>query len=173
MVSRRKFKENLLKHKGDKGDYYCSWFGVETDWCAIFVSYAMSKIAGIDFITTARCSEMKRLNSKRVNHDFKTAEIGDIIFIENNGNPNDGADHVGIVIDNDVMTKTITLIEGNTKGNSSDVWYKTSSVNTYTYPYNSDKFDSIIDMSPYFEDDNTSYEELLEKIEKIKAIINS
>lgn len=167
MTSRNLFKKEALSFKGEKGSRFWDFFGCETDWCAMFVSYLMIKVAGIDFVATASCSSMKDICKEKVNKDFKTAEIGDIILFETNSKPSDGPDHVGVVIDNNILSRTVTLIEGNTGSDN----FRSSKVGTFTYPYDSKCFDCIIDMSEYFTDD-TELDKLREKIEKIKQIIN-
>lgn len=165
MTTRKDFKSKILTLKGMNGEMFFNYFGVKTNWCAIFVSYCMRNIANIGwFPKTASCSAMKRALSDRVNHDYKTAEVGDIILLETN-NPNDGPDHVGIVVDN--SNGTITLIEGNTGNND----FTKSYVSTYKYPHYEDSFDCIIDMSSEF-GELDELEKYRNTIEKIKAILS-
>lgn len=173
-MNRNTFKEDIIKFKGNKGARFCNYFNlVSFNWCCAFVSFCMREVAHINsFPKTASCSALKGLMVSHVNHDYRTAEVGDIILFETI-NPADGPDHVGIVIENNVLEKTLTLIEGNTANND----HSKSCVNTYTYPYNYSEFDCIIDMSSYFTDEisidacDSGYEELLEKIKKIKEIL--
>lgn len=159
MTTRKEFKSRVMALKGMKCDMFCDYFGVRTDWCAMFVSYCMKNIANISwFPKTTSCSSMKNSLYERVNHDFKTAEVGDIILFET-VNPKDGPDHVGIVVDN--SNGIITLIEGNT-GNSN---FSKSSVGVYKYPYEENSFDCIIDMSSEFGE--------LDEIEKYRNAINA
>ena len=165
MTTRKDFKSKVLALKGMNGEMFFNYFGVKADWCAIFVTYCMKSIANIGwFPKTASCSAMKKALSDKVNHDYKTAEVGDIILLETN-NPNDGPDHVGIVVDN--SNGTITLIEGNT-GNSD---FTKSYVSTYKYTHYADSFDCIIDMSSEFGELN-ELEKYRNSIEKIKAILS-
>lgn len=151
-MNRDNLRERVLTYREKNGSMFFNYFGMKCDWCAMFVSYIMREVAEIsDFPKIASCSAMKSRFNSKVNHDYKTAEIGDIVLFETH-DPSDGPDHVGIVISNDISTGTITLIEGNTKGSNSGTWYLTSSVNTFTYNYSESSFDCIIDMSSYFTD---------------------
>lgn len=168
MVSRNVYKTKLLALVGYKGNMFFDYFGVECDWCAMFVAYANRALANnLQFPKLASCTAIKSAYKLRVNHEFNTAEIGDLVLFELNNNRNDGVEHIGIVINNNKDNGTITLIEGNT-GSSN---FRTSTVGTFTYPYNSSKFDCIIDMSSDFADDD-ELEHLKSQIERIKEIVN-
>lgn len=163
-MDRQTFKKIILGEKGKGGLTYCAFCEYDdiTDWCAAFVSFAMISVADIkSFPRTLSCSHMKKVLFSKVNHDYKTAEIGDIILFETL-NPEDGPDHVGIVIDNNTDAGILTLIEGNT-GSDNCVY---STVNTYNYNYNNSKFDCILDMSDYFHD--TKSEDFEEKYYRIR-----
>lgn len=176
-MKREEFSKEVLKEVGKNGvEYWNIYKTGRMDWCCCFVTYTMQKIAKIaSFPTEFSCSRLKEKLSSQVNKDYKTAEIGDIILIENNGNTDDGPDHVGVVIDNNKDKQVISLIEGNTASKDN----RLSSVNVYKYPYYSPKFDCIIDMSNYFsdndEDENNSaqsenkklVESAIEALEKI------
>lgn len=170
-MDRKIFTEKVLNLKGFDGKMFWQYMGVETDWCAQFVTYCMKGIAKIsNFPKSSSCTYIKNSYSNRVNHEFSSAEVGDLILFELY-DPKDGPDHIGIVIGNDKITKTITTIEGNT--GSTD--FRKSSVGVFTYSYDSDCFDCIVDMSSDFED---STEETIDelanlrlKLLKIKAII--
>lgn len=170
-MNRKKFKEIIMNERGHGGLVYCSYCGYDdiTDWCCAFTVFAMKSIADIEwFPKTISCSALKKsVPQERINHQYSTAEIGDIILFELR-NPNDGPDHVGIVVDNDIESGVITLIEGNT-GNSNCVY---STVNLYRYSYSNSSFDCIIDMSKEFTDGSASelenkYEKAIKKIKEI------
>lgn len=157
-----KYSELLMevnKWIGKKGNELFEKYGVKTDWCMMLVYYFMHDYAGIkDFPLTFSCSDFttKDFVMRRLNHDFKTAEIGDIITFELNDNIADGADHVGIVIEN--TGNTIKLLEGNTRGSRNGTWYETSTANVFEYPYYTNCFDYIVDMSDFFSDgDNVTH----------------
>lgn len=171
-MDRQTFKKIVIGERGKGGLTYCSFCDYDdiTNWCCAFVCFAMISIANLRwFPKTLSCSSLKRsVPQNRINHQYSTAEIGDIILFETH-NPNDGPDHVGIVIDNDTENGTLTLIEGNT-GNDNCVY---STVNTFKYAYNNCAFDCIIDMSEDFQDAPTvNYEEKYYNIrEKLRKIL--
>ena len=80
----------------------------------------------------------------KVNHDYKTAEIGDIILYD--WDKSGDCDHVGIVIEN--RGSEIVVIEGNTCADN----YLETCVALKTYSVNYQYFSCIIDMSGYMED---------------------
>lgn len=138
---------------GTSGRYLFDKYGVKTHWCMMLVYDLMHDVAKISSIPkTFSCSGFLATDfaKKRANHDFKTAEVGDIIFFEINGNRADGADHVGIVIDN--SGGVISLLEGNTRGTTVE-YYDSSTANVFTYSPDAPCFDCIIDMSEFFADD--------------------
>ena len=90
-VNRKLFLEEVLKTRGNKGEQYCRYSGLNFmfDWCAIFTSYIMREVAGIkdfpkDFPKTTSCTQIKNSSFAipKINRSFKTAEVGDIILFE-------------------------------------------------------------------------------------------
>lgn len=112
------------------------------DWCAAYVSDKLLKPIGEKWFSS--CTQMRDyFNAKgRVNHDYKTAEVGDIIHFD--WDLSGDCDHVGIVVGNE--NGIITTIEGNTNG---DHW-KLSKVAKHTYNVNYKYFADIVDMSSVF-----------------------
>lgn len=181
-VNRKLFLEEVLKTRGNRGEQYCKYSGLNYnfDWCAIFTSYIMREVAGIkDFPKSTSCTQIK-LSSfviPKVNRSFKTAEVGDIILFELNNNPSDGSDHIGIVVAND--NGLISVLEGNT-GNKD---YNKSYVAVYTYSVDNTSLDCIIDMSDFFTDEpipikekpiqKSSEAQLREVFKKIKELLLS
>lgn len=112
------------------------------DWCAAYVSDKLLKPIGEKWFSS--CTQMRNyFNQKgRVNHDYATAEVGDIILFD--WDASGDCDHVGIVVDNN--NGIITTIEGNTDG---DHW-KLSKVAKHQYKTNYSCFAAIVDMSPVF-----------------------
>lgn len=158
-VNRKLFLEEVLKNRGNRGDRYCRYSGLNYNfnWCAIFTSYIMREVAGIkDFPKSTSCTQIKRSSFAipKVNRSFKTAEVGDVILFELNNNPSDGSEHIGIVVAND--NGIISVLEGNT-GNKD---FNKSYVSVYTYSVDNNSLDCIIDMSDFFTD------ELIQKTEK-------
>ena len=150
-ITRADFLKEANKRIGKSGSDLFAKYGVKTHWCMMQVYYLMHDVCGIsEFPKTFSCSGFTATDfaKKRMNYDFKTAEIGDIVMFEINGDTADGADHVGVVIDN--TGSTIKLLEGNTNGNSG-LYYDTSTSNVFEYSYNSGCFDCIIDMSEFFD----------------------
>ena len=177
-VNRKLFLEEVLKTRGNKGDQYCKYSGVNFmfDWCAIFTSYIMREVAGIkEFPRTASCTQIKNspFAIPKVNRSFKTAEVGDIILFELNNNTSDGPEHIGIVTENN--NGIISVLEGNT-GNKD---FNKSYVAVYTYSVDNTALDCIIDMSDFFTDDSiqntekSSETQMREVFKKIKELLLS
>ena len=148
-VNRKLFLEEVLKTRGNKGEQYCRYSGLNYnfDWCAIFTSYIMREVAGIkDFPKTTSCTQIKNSSFAipKVNRSFKTAEVGDVILFELNNNSSDGPEHIGIVVENN--NGIISVLEGNT-GNKD---FNKSYVSVYTYSEDNNSLDCIIDMSDFF-----------------------
>ena len=181
-VNRKLFLEEVLKTRGNKGEQYCRYSGLNYnfDWCAIFTSHTMREVAGIkDFPKTSYCTHIKNSSFAipKVNRSFKTAEVGDVILFELNNNPLDGSEHIGIVIKND--NGLISVLEGNT-GNKD---FNKSYVAVYTYSVDNNSLDIIIDMSDFFTDEpiqntekpviKSSETQLREVFKKIKELLLS
>lgn len=181
-VNRKLFLEEVLKTRGNRGDQYCRYSGLNYnfDWCAIFTSYIMREVAGIkDFPKSASCTQIKNspFAIPKVNRSFKTAEVGDVILFELNNNPSDGSDHIGIVTENN--NGIISVLEGNT-GNKD---FNKSYVAVYTYSIDNTSLDCIIDMSDFFTDEpiqntekpviKSSEAQLREVFKKIKELLLS
>ena len=180
-VNRKLFLEEVLKTRGNKGEQYCKYSGLNYnfDWCAIFTSYIMREVAGIkDFPKSTSCTQIKNSSFAipKVNRSFKTAEVGDIILFELN-NPSDGPEHIGIVTENN--NGIISVLEGNT-GNKD---FNKSYVAVYTYSVDNNSLDCIIDMSDFFTDEliqntekpviKTSAAQMAEVFKKIKELLLS
>ena len=140
----------------------------------------MREVAGIkEFPRTASCTQIKNspFATPKVNRDFKTAEVGDIILFELNNNSLDGPEHIGIVTENN--NGIISVLEGNT-GNKD---FNKSYVAVYTYSVDNTSLDCIIDMSDFFTDDSiqntekpvikSSEAQLREVFKKIKELLLS
>ena len=181
-VNRKLFLEEVLKTRGNKGEQYCRYSGLNYnfDWCAIFTSYIMREVAGIkDFPKSTSCTQIKNspFAIPKVNRSFKTAEVGDVILFELNNNPLDGSEHIGIVIENN--NGIISVLEGNT-GNKD---FNKSYVAVYTYSVDNNSLDFIIDMSDFFTDEpiqntekpviKSSETQLREVFKKIKELLLS
>ena len=179
-VNRKLFIEEVLKTRGNKGDQYCRYSGLNYnfDWCAIFTSYIMREVAGIkDFPKSTSCTQIKNspFAIPKVNRSFKTAEVGDIILFELNNNTSDGLEHIGIVVENN--NGIISVLEGNT-GNTD---FNKSYVAVYAYSVDNTALDCIIDMSDFFTNDyvqntekpviKSSETQMREVFKKIKELL--
>ena len=183
MINRKLFLEEVLKTRGNKGDNYCRYSGLNYNfnWCASFTSYIIREVAGIkDFPKSTSCTQIKNspFAIPKLNKSFKTAEVGDVILFELN-NPSDGPDHIGIVVENN--NGIISILEGNTGNND----FNKSYVSVYTYSVDNTALDCVIDMSSYFTDQpiqkeenstkstKTTEAELREVFRKIKELLLS
>ena len=113
-----------------------------TEWCAAFVSDEL--LIPLNLGKHWSCTEMRNFFAAKgkVNHDYKTAEIGDIILFD--WDKSGDCDHVGIVVGNE--DGKITTIEGNVCGDN----YLETCVSIKSYPYDYNCFSCIVDMSNYF-----------------------
>lgn len=166
-MNRNKFVKEAKKRVGNSGEYLFKKYQIRTDWCLMQVYDLEHDTAGVsEMPKNFSCSGFMNTDfaKARKNREFKTAEVGDIVFIENNGNARDGADHVGIVVEN--TGHSFKLLEGNVRGNSSGIWYDTSTSDIYEYDYYNSSLDWIIDMSEFFTDEEEPEEEPVEEPEK-------
>lgn len=153
-ITRASFLKEANKRIGKSGSDLFAKYGVKTHWCMMLVYYLMHDRCGInDFPYTFSCSGFVATDfaKKRLNYEFRTAEIGDIVMFELNNNRADGADHVGVVVDN--TGYSIKLLEGNTNGDEYGDFCGTSTSNVFEYSYTSNCLDCIIDMSEFFADE--------------------
>ena len=113
------------------GNKYCSWYGMDGYWCAMFVSYVMSK-AGVPTNVVPKYSwcqncidfakSQGRLYSKsQITSGAYTPSPGDIFFRS--------GDHTGIIVS--VSGGSFTTIEGNTGGGGSGK--RTVASHTWTF----------------------------------------
>lgn len=119
------------------GHKYKTWYGMDSDWCAMFISWCSEQC---DYINegimprTASVSAMRNWYEARGLYHEKggyTPRAGDIIFFQHN------MSHVGVVIEYDNASRTVTTIEGNS-GSSNAVPYHSGSrvtKNTYSISY--------------------------------------
>jgi hypothetical protein len=101
---------------GENHTYFGSWYGLQDQWCAMFVSYCLY-VAGIP--EPASCSKGFCYNPtgaswfKAKNRFFSEPQVGDIAFIDYyKGTDQSDAWHVGIVT-KVIDANTIETIEGN------------------------------------------------------------
>lgn len=121
------------------GRKYKQWYGIDGNWCAMFVSYCANECGYIDdgiMPKSASVANMATWYKQRGQFVYKTNDFGeyyepkagDIIFFQN------GMSHVGIVVDYDFETRKVTVIEGNTGSSSTSPYHVGSRVKRKVYP---------------------------------------
>lgn len=117
------------------GYRYKNWYGMDDNWCAMFVSYCADKCgfieAGIMPKTASVAASKAWYQSHNLYHEASSGYIpkaGDIIIFGN------GMSHTGIVTGYDPETKKLTTIEGNSGRSSTTPYHKGSRVKEHTYP---------------------------------------
>ena len=117
------------------GKKYKQWYGLNGNWCAMFVSYCANECGYIDEEIMQRSAAVKYMaiwykereqwQAKESGYEPKP---GDIIFFQN------GMSHVGIVISYDAERKIISTIEGNTGTSNTNPYHEGSAVKEKRYP---------------------------------------
>lgn len=117
------------------GEKYKDWYGIDGNWCAIFVSWCSDQCGYIEdgiMPKTASVRTMSEWYKEREQYQSKSSgyepKAGDIVFFQENGS------HTGIVIDYDSATRTVTTIEGNTGSSSTTPYHEGSRVKEKSYP---------------------------------------
>lgn len=121
------------------GKKYKQWYGIDGNWCAMFVSYCANECGYIEagiMPKSASVANMAAWYKQRQQFVYKTdsfgmyyePKAGDIIFFQN------GMSHVGIVVAYDSETKKVTVIEGNTGSSSTQPYHAGSRVKRKIYP---------------------------------------
>lgn len=106
-------KEIGYKEEGNNQTKYGAWYGMQDEWCAIFVSWCANQVGALGNIIPKMAYVPYSIKWFKDKGQFKDKnyipQSGDIIFIdyENNNLP----DHMGIV--ENVSGDTIYTIEGN------------------------------------------------------------
>lgn len=115
------------------GYKYKQWYGMDDNWCAMFVSYCSDKCGYIDsgiMPKTASVSEMESWYRGRRLYHAAAGYVpmpGDIIFFGN------GKSHTGIVIEFDPKEQVVKTIEGNTGSSDITPYHKGSRVKECRY----------------------------------------
>lgn len=96
------------------GITYKEWYGLDDDWCAMFVSWCGNECGYITdgiMVKSASVSETKNWYEERNRYQEKESGYipaeGDLVFFLN------GMSHVGIVVSYQAESDQITVIEGN------------------------------------------------------------
>lgn len=117
------------------GEKYKEWYGMDADWCAMFLSWCSDQCGYIDLGVmpkTASVSDMKEWYKNKEQYQEKESgyepKKGDIIFFGN------GRSHVGLVTNYDAESGIITTIEGNTGKSDATPYHYGSRVKECVYP---------------------------------------
>lgn len=107
--------EELDDQAGVAGGYkYKQWYGMDADWCAMFVSYCANECGYLESgimprsASVAYCLQWYVQHSRFHGGEDYIPKAGDIIFFGN------GMSHTGIVVAYDPDEEMVTTIEGNT-----------------------------------------------------------
>lgn len=116
------------------GYRYKNWYGMDANWCAMFVSYCADKCGfiekGIMPKTASVAASKQWYINNNLYHDAASGYVpkaGDIIIFGN------GMSHTGIVTGYTPETKKLTTIEGNSGRSSTTPYHKGSHVKEHTY----------------------------------------
>lgn len=116
------------------GYRYKNWYGMDANWCAMFVSYCADKCGfiekGIMPKTASVAASKQWYINNNLYHDAASGYVpkaGDIIIFGN------GMSHTGIVTGYNPETKKLTTIEGNSGRSSTIPYHKGSHVKEHTY----------------------------------------
>lgn len=115
-----KFGDEHYKEGKNNDSIFGKWYGLNYNpWCAMFVSYCFNMAGAGELIAVstkkgfASCTQaVAGFRKRKQLVAVKDARPGDIVFFNFDGNPD--PDHVGIVISNDLQSKVLNTIEGNT-----------------------------------------------------------
>lgn len=115
--AKQKYSE---KPKNSNHTIFGAWYGVQTAWCAMFVSYCLNHSGSGKTINGAQSKKGYALCSRGINwfkkkgawFPVKKALPGDIAFFD--WNHDHDPDHTGIIVKVDLKKKRVLTIEGNT-----------------------------------------------------------
>lgn len=101
------------KEYADNKTKYGEWYGVQDEWCAIFISWLANQVGILNNLIPKECYVPTMVEWFKNKLQFKARGVfpqkGDIIFFDYNANGT--PDHVGIV--EKLESGVITTIEGN------------------------------------------------------------
>lgn len=124
--------ENARDNVG--GFKYKDWYGMNADWCAMFVCWLAEQCGYIEqgiFPRTASVYGLYSFFKEEGRFHYKEESYrpqpGDVIIY-------DISAHTGLVVDYDVETDMVTTIEGNTGTSSTTPFHLGSQVNRRIYP---------------------------------------
>lgn len=138
------------------GYRYKNWYGMDANWCAMFVSYCADKCGfiekGIMPKTASVAASKQWYINNNLYHDAASGYVpkaGDIIIFGN------GMSHTGIVTGYNPETKKLTTIEGNSGRSSTTPYHKGSHVKEHTYSITYSKIAGY--GTPQYPQDDTAY----------------
>lgn len=148
-MERDKFINIAREQVGNSFLRYCQWYGLEDEWCAIFVSWCEEK-AGLGeraFIHSAGAGSIPRASCPQGLGTFtlgtRGIQPGDLILFRYGGAYSDQyhSDHIGIVTS--VSNGQIYTVEGNTCGgaywntrvSAKQYSVNAGAINGYYHPY--------------------------------------
>lgn len=117
------------------GKKYKDWFGMDADWCAIFISWCAEECGFIEkgiVPKNAAVAGYRSWYEKKNLYQTKASgykpKPGDFVVFEN------GMSHIGIVLGYDSASDRIETVEGNSGMSSGSPYHKGSSVTHNYYP---------------------------------------
>lgn len=127
-------KEYEMSDQNIGGVKYKNWYGLDDDWCGMFVSYCADKSGYItQGVMPKSASVSENVSWYKARGEYETKESGyipspgDIIFFTN------GMSHMGIVIEYDEDADHVVVIDGNSGSSETDPYHKGSHVCKHTY----------------------------------------
>lgn len=117
------------------GVKYKIWYGMDADWCAMFVSWCADQCGYVEagiMPKTASVSTMRSWYEQRdlfrIRESGYEPRAGDVVIFGN------GMSHTGLVVEYDPETNILTTIEGNTGSSGTTPYHKGSRVRMKRYP---------------------------------------
>lgn len=117
------------------GEKYKNWYGMDADWCAMFVSWCADQCGFIERGIMPKSASVSAFLQWYQEHDlYQDADsgykpqTGDVIIFK------EGMSHTGLVVSYDPETDRITTIEGNAGSSFTIPFHKGSRVTKNIYP---------------------------------------
>lgn len=117
------------------GYKYKYWYGINGDWCAMFVSWCANQCGYIDYGLMPKTASVANMATWYQSNDLWKSkesgyipEPGDIVFFQEN------MSHVGLVIGYDAERNLVVTIEGNTGQSDTEIYHEGSHVAMKNYP---------------------------------------
>lgn len=117
------------------GIKYKTWYGIDGNWCAMFVSWCSDQCGYIESGVMPKAASVQGMlawyrqrDQYREKESGYEPQAGDIVFFTK------GRSHVGIVIAYDSSAKVLTTIEGNAGDSQTEPYHMGSRVKEKRYP---------------------------------------